>query len=92
MNNVSEKYNKMKTVFTKLTEQFRTHLVTTQANRKSIDVRLAENQKDFDRLREEVNSIIDDFHKDLEMKLKDDKEARHGREREHELGNKVDKL
>lgn len=29
MNNVSEKYNKMKTVFTKLTEQFRTHLVTT---------------------------------------------------------------
>lgn len=29
MGSVGEKYNKMKTVFTKLTEQFRTHLLTT---------------------------------------------------------------
>ena len=39
-----------------------------------------------------MNSIIDDFHKDLEMKLKDEKEVSREREREHELGNKVDKL
>jgi hypothetical protein len=32
---VTDKYNKMKSVFTKLSEHFRNHLISTESNRKN---------------------------------------------------------
>lgn len=37
---VTDKYNKMKNVFTKLSEHFRNHLISTESNRKNMDARL----------------------------------------------------
>jgi len=48
---VSDKYNKMKGVFTKLSEHFRNHLISTEANRKNFDARVASNERDFEVLK-----------------------------------------
>lgn len=44
---VTEKYSKMKTVFTKLAEQLRNHLQNTEQNRKNVESRLTAIEEDF---------------------------------------------
>lgn len=71
---VTEKYSKMKNVFTKLAEQLRNHLVGTENNRKNVQSRLNAIEEDFDKLKTEVNTEIDEFYNDLEARLKQEKE------------------
>lgn len=71
---VTEKYSKMKSVFTKLAEQLRNHLQNTEQNRKNVESRLTAIEEDFDKLKNEVNGEIDDFYNDLEVRLKEEKE------------------
>lgn len=52
---------------------------------------MSESEKDFDRLREEVNSIIDDFHRDLEKKFSEEKAGGRG-VKEGEANSKITKL
>lgn len=66
---VTDKYNKMKGVFTKLSEHFRNHLISTESNRKNFEARIASNERDFEVLKNEVNSVIDEFHTDLESRF-----------------------
>ncbi len=44
---VTEKYSKMKSVFTKLAQQLRDHLQNTEQNRKSVETRLTAIEEDF---------------------------------------------
>ena len=71
---VTEKYSKMKSIFTKLAEQLKEHLLKTEQNRKSTEGRLTAIEEDFDKLKNEVNGEIDEFYNDLEARLKEEKE------------------
>lgn len=71
---VTEKYSKMKSVFTKLAEQLKNHLQNTEQNRKNMEGRLTAIEEDFDKLKNEVNGEIDEFYNDLEIRLKEEKE------------------
>jgi hypothetical protein len=71
---VTEKYSKMKSVFTKLAEQLKNHLQNTEQNRKNVEGRLTAIEEDFDKLKNEVNGEIDEFYNDLEIRLKEEKE------------------
>lgn len=51
---VTEKYSKMKTVFTRLAEQLRNHLLNTETNRKNVEARLSNIEEDFDKMKNEV--------------------------------------
>lgn len=62
---VTEKYSKMKSIFTKLAEQLKEHLLKTEQNRKSTEGRLTAIEEDFDKLKNEVNGEIDEFYNDL---------------------------
>lgn len=62
---VTEKYSKMKSVFTKLAQQLRDHLQNTEQNRKNVESRLTAIEEDFDKLKNEVNGEIDEFYSDL---------------------------
>lgn len=62
---VTEKYSKMKSVFTKLAQQLRDHLQNTEQNRKNVESRLTAIEEDFDKLKNEVNGEIDEFYTDL---------------------------
>ncbi len=64
----------MKNVFTKLAEQFKNHLVNTETNRKNHESRLVAVEEDFEKLKAEVNTEIDEFYNDLEARLKEEKE------------------
>ena len=44
----------MKTVFTRLAEQLRNHLLNTETNRKNVEVRLSNIEEDFDKMKNEV--------------------------------------
>jgi hypothetical protein len=48
---VTEKYSKMKSVFTKLAQQLRDHLQNTEQNRKNVESRLTAIEEDFDKLK-----------------------------------------
>ena len=71
---VTEKYSKMKNVFTKLAEQFKSHLLNTETNRRNIEGRVSALEEDINKLRTEVNTEIEDFYNDLESRLKEEKE------------------
>lgn len=45
----------MKNVFTKIADQFKTHLQTSEANRKSHDSRIIALEEDFEKLKSEMN-------------------------------------
>ena len=55
---VTEKYSKMKTVFTKLAEQFKAHLQNTETNRRNMETRVTGLEDDFNKLRSEINTEI----------------------------------
>lgn len=48
---MTEKYSKMKSVFTKLAQQLRDHLQNTEQNRKNVESRLTAIEEDFDKLK-----------------------------------------
>ena len=64
----------MKTVFTRLAEQLRNHLLNTETNRKNVENRLSNIEEDFDKMKNEVQKEIEEFYTDLEDRLKDEKE------------------
>ena len=64
----------MKTVFTRLAEQLRNHLLNTETNRKNVEARLTNIEQDFDKMKNEVQKEIEEFYTDLEDRLKDQKQ------------------
>lgn len=63
----------MKTIFTKLAEQFKNHLINTENNRKDVEKRLLNLERGIEDLRAESYKLVGETQKAFENRLKEEK-------------------
>mgnify|MGYP002621077916 CR=1 FL=1 len=70
----TKKYEKLKVLFAKFGEQFKNHLLNTEAFRKETMLKVQEIEQSIELIKEEVHSVLNNFEKKIDQKLKEERE------------------